>query len=214
MTTDLTPEALDRLDTRARAATPGPWEHGRDYLLTLPVWRLGSTTANDDVCALGRSWTNSKANADYIAAADPATILALIAEVRRLQRWKTEALPVLDGLQELGKALSIPLGKRITGPDAVQAAERLNAEVRSLREDLAETKHQLDVDRKHAALVDGGACDVCSHLEIEQMAQHGIELLEENDDLLAKIKRVRETAERIDERSASAILRALDGGAS
>ncbi len=136
--TDLTtPEALDQLEGLARAATPGPWEYGEDNLLvrrtTLPVWRLGSTTASDDICAIGRAWPNSEANADYIAAAQPATVLALIAEVRRLQRWKTEALPVMDGLQELGKALNIPPGKRITGPDAIQAAERLQAQVRRVR---------------------------------------------------------------------------------
>ena len=44
-----------------------------------------------------------------------------------LRRWKTEALPVLDGLQELGKALGLPLGSRITGQEALAAVERLRA---------------------------------------------------------------------------------------
>ena len=50
------------------------------------------------------------------------------AEVERLRRWKAEALPVLDGLQELGKALGLPLGSRITGREALAAVERLTRE--------------------------------------------------------------------------------------
>ena len=45
-----------------------------------------------------------------------------------LRRWKTEALPVLDGLQELGKALGLPLGSRIAGQEALAAVERLTRE--------------------------------------------------------------------------------------
>lgn len=57
-----------------------------------------------------------------------ADIPDLLAEVERLQRWKAEALPVMDGLQDLGKALGLPLGERITGPAAIEAVERLKAE--------------------------------------------------------------------------------------
>lgn len=49
-------------------------------------------------------------------------------ERERLRRWKDEALPVLAGLQELGKALGIPLGSRITGQEALAAVERLTRE--------------------------------------------------------------------------------------
>jgi hypothetical protein len=49
------------------------------------------------------------------------------AEVERLADWKASALPVMDGLQELGKSLGLPLGARITGPLAYVAAETLNA---------------------------------------------------------------------------------------
>ena len=50
-----------------------------------------------------------------------------LAEVDRLSHWKAEALPVIDGLQELGAELGIPLGKRITGPDALAAVKALAA---------------------------------------------------------------------------------------
>ena len=49
----------------------------------------------------------------------------LLAEVDRLTRWKAEALPVMTGLQELGKALGLTLGESITGPSAVDAAHAL-----------------------------------------------------------------------------------------
>ena len=51
----------------------------------------------------------------------------LLAEVDRLTRWKAEALPVMTGLQELGKALGLTLGESITGPSAVDAAHALRA---------------------------------------------------------------------------------------
>lgn len=50
------------------------------------------------------------------------------AERDRLARWKAEALPVLDGLQEIGKALDLQPGAWITGPQALEAIEALQAE--------------------------------------------------------------------------------------
>ena len=52
---------------------------------------------------------------------------ALRAEVERLRRWKAEALPVIDGLQELGATLGVGIGQRITGPEALAAAVALKA---------------------------------------------------------------------------------------
>jgi hypothetical protein len=60
--------------------------------------------------------------ADQLAAALADT---LGQELRHLRRWKNEAMPVMDGLQELGRALDIPLGHSITGPDALAAVEQL-----------------------------------------------------------------------------------------
>ena len=51
-----------------------------------------------------------------------------VRERDELRRWKAEALPVLSGLQELGKALGLPLGSRITGTEALAAVERLTSE--------------------------------------------------------------------------------------
>jgi hypothetical protein len=58
---------------------------------------------------------------------------ALVAEVRQLRQWKAEALPVMDGLQKLGGALGLPLGSRITGREAVDAALDLRNKVEAVR---------------------------------------------------------------------------------
>jgi len=52
----------------------------------------------------------------------------LTAEVERLERWKAEALEVMSGLRELGKALGLGPGVQITGPAALAEVERLTAE--------------------------------------------------------------------------------------
>lgn len=90
------------------------------------------------------------------------------------EQWKTEALPVIDGLQELGAALGIPLGKRITGPDALaavkalteraEAAEATVRRVRRLAESWAtqptdydeDTEQQIEDGRAILRALDGG----------------------------------------------------------
>lgn len=70
---------------------------------------------------------------------------------------------------------------RIAEDEAVARAER-DAEVEDLREQVENLEAQLDADRKHAALAEGETCDVCTHLESEQvqawMAQDDAELKE------------------------------------
>lgn len=58
---------------------------------------------------------------------DTGEVAKLRAERDRLQQWKDEAAPVLIGLQDLGKALGVPLGKRITGELAAEQARTLKA---------------------------------------------------------------------------------------
>jgi hypothetical protein len=72
---------------------------------------------------------------------------ALVAEVERLRWWKREASEVILGLQGLGKALDLPLGERITGEAAADAASALvaraevaEAERARLRQDRDEWK--------------------------------------------------------------------------
>ena len=49
----------------------------------------------------------------------------LLEQLRILRRWKREAIPVMLGIQDIGRALDLPLGTNITGPDALVAIERL-----------------------------------------------------------------------------------------
>lgn len=56
-------------------------------------------------------------------------------ELAQLHRWKQEALPVIAGLQELGRALDLRPGENITGPKAVEAATAMRAELTRLNED-------------------------------------------------------------------------------
>ncbi|MDF9717374.1 hypothetical protein [Nocardioides sp. ChNu-99] len=62
---------------------------------------------------------------------------ALRAEIERLKRWKAEATSLFDGLQDLGRALGLPLGTLITGPSAVDTARSLRAERDALAARLA-----------------------------------------------------------------------------
>ena len=74
----MTDEQLVALEAAARAATPGPWE-----------WNGSLSVDADDfgLCGCtdwrGPIYRNGVANARYIAATNPASILELIAELRQ-----------------------------------------------------------------------------------------------------------------------------------
>jgi hypothetical protein len=84
----VTPEELDRLEAVAKAATPGPWwveQCSLDY--PQPEGSIGYCLKYrwDDVptwLAESSVHANSKATFDFIASANPATVLALIALCR------------------------------------------------------------------------------------------------------------------------------------
>ncbi len=68
----------------------------------------------------------------YRRALDASTVLALIDEVERLQRWKREAKQVLRGLDELAKVADAPLGHSIIEA-AVYCITELREEIDSLQ---------------------------------------------------------------------------------
>ena len=145
----------DTIDTEAlRAlvdgATEGPWvmETMRHVYVgnradgrTSGLWSIVHTS-DDDLGDLTEAARDRVMNdAAFIAAARtavPALLDALAereGEVARLRRWKDEALPVMAGLQDLGRVLGLRLGTRITGDSAADAARTLVA-----RADAAEAK--------------------------------------------------------------------------
>ena len=80
-------------------------------------------------------------------------VTELVAEVERLRRWKDEAAEVLIGMQDLGRELNAPLGQRITGEGAAEAAraivgerDRLAATVERVRELSMQVAHDPDVE--------------------------------------------------------------------
>lgn len=70
------------------------------------------------------------------------------AVIDRLNRWKAEALPVLDGLQGLGKALDLPLGTQTTGTEALLSVRALIDDRDSLRETLASLRGLVSEHRR------------------------------------------------------------------
>lgn len=89
---DLTDAELDALEAAARAATPGPWRvvAGTGDYWGEPVWDV--RTVAERATAFGvvadhvvECAEERKPDAEYIAQANPATMLALAAEVRRLR---------------------------------------------------------------------------------------------------------------------------------
>ena len=92
------PSDDDRLRTLAIAAQPGPWEpyvlgsEGYDVRMTVSApGRLSRAR----IARFGyQDWDTDKANAHYIAALDPATVLALL---DRLKRAETVLDPGSEG---------------------------------------------------------------------------------------------------------------------
>lgn len=74
------------------------------------------------------------------AALTAAGVPALVDEVERLRRWKSEALPVMAGLQDLGEALGVGLGERITGEAAAEKARALVARATAAEQELEEAR--------------------------------------------------------------------------
>lgn len=73
---------LDALEALAKAATPGPWAHYETMQADNHVTAVtagGGILTGTHVCGP----TYEKKNAEFIAAADPSTVLALIAELRQ-----------------------------------------------------------------------------------------------------------------------------------
>ncbi len=90
------PREWTRLRALAERATPGPWEAGGDYK-SPDILACGSVVAVTIASAMKPPV--DKANAEFIAAANPSALLALLDEADWLRRALRQ---ILDG------ALSLP----------------------------------------------------------------------------------------------------------
>ena len=136
---------LDEIKARADAATEGPWV--RDMHSPDMSGRSGWYIRGPRKLGLRSMVLNSRmlsGDAEFVEAARE-DVPWLVDQVESLERWKVEALEVMSGLRELGKALGLGLGVQITGPAALAEVARLTAERDALAAQVAEAVHLTDV---------------------------------------------------------------------
>lgn len=104
----MTPERLNEIDARAKAATPGLWESGDGWVFTLPVYEddnrlsnvLGMPYANLDRAEVERE--RAQRNADFIAAART-DVPDLVSVARSAQNWAVHYHQELEHEREVWK---------------------------------------------------------------------------------------------------------------
>ena len=136
---------LDEIKARADAATDGPWV--RDMHSPDMSGRSGWYIRGPRRLGLRSMVLNSRmlsGDAEFINHARE-DVPWLVDQVESLERWKVEALEVMSGLRELGKALGLRLGVQITGPAALAEVARLTAERDALAAQVAEGIHLTEV---------------------------------------------------------------------
>ena len=142
---------LDKIKARADAATEGPWV--RDMHSPDMSGRSGWYIRGPRKLGLRSMVLNSRmlsGDAEFIAASRE-DVPWLVDQVESLERWKVEALEVMSGLRELGRALGLGLGVQITGPAALAEVERLTAERDALAARVAQVESLADHWAKRAA---------------------------------------------------------------
>lgn len=117
---------IEALKQAAQAATPGPWHQATDHQGT-PDSRVINSEYEmlaelDGYCD---DYRTEIANAAFIAAANPAVALELVARLERAERdakdWRTlyeqtidSLMPALDYVQKHGRELEVKAGSSIT----------------------------------------------------------------------------------------------------
>lgn len=89
----MTNEQLDALEAATKAATPGPWRHPGRAL-------VASRMSEDEplVCnCISKQFAQAPKDAAFIAAANPAAVLDLIAELRKVRRERDWLASQLEG---------------------------------------------------------------------------------------------------------------------
>lgn len=113
---------LGALEALAKAATPGPWfasRPGKRYEEGHHVWSKREPEEPDSHDIAMHCWGQEEA--EFIAAADPSTVLALIAELRQERERADVAEGELD--QALAKRISVTLRDVMDARAALSRAE-------------------------------------------------------------------------------------------
>ena len=152
----------------AEAATPGPWGYDGSYIC--PARVEGETTYVESWHAVADS--HQTENVRYIAAANPAAMLELIAEVEGLERWKKEAVDVMSPVLDYAEGLKIAkLGQSVTQA-LIADHKRLHAEHQFELERHRTTWTQLDQAKRLMSDVRNGlSCDSVHHAKADR---HGV----------------------------------------
>lgn len=96
-----------KLKQLAEAATPGPWDRsdGNEVSISYEGDEAYWSWENAGPAQLHGTGTQPLADADFIAAANPAAVLALIAENEELRKERDNLREDRDGLLEAGAHL-------------------------------------------------------------------------------------------------------------
>lgn len=174
MNTNETTVDLDNLERLARAATPGPWRECSDlpcYAIAAGDYRVVQTTNQNNYRHSGASgrWLGieNERNAAYIAAANPTTMLTLIARLREAERERDRYRDMLGAcvpISDDGKRVFIDgIGDRPIDFDdgaKLEAAEAALAEAVGVIRDVANPIGHL---RRYATSQGGQLNGVMAH---------------------------------------------------
>jgi hypothetical protein len=108
---------IDEIEALAKAATPGPWQSSQ-------YDDLEDSNGHDLLTSSGGvSCFNRAGDADFVAAANPATILALIAEVRALRNLESavrDHRAMYEGTSDEDNMSALSIGDAISQLDAAR----------------------------------------------------------------------------------------------
>jgi hypothetical protein len=100
---------LDAIESAAKAATPGPWRLSDGHGLCVDAG--DEMIADMDPASTNGAWEGKRVDATFIALANHASVLALIAEIRALRAGLEEAAAeVLDHQAKLARIYNAMCG--------------------------------------------------------------------------------------------------------
>lgn len=139
----ITDDQIAEIEALAGHATPGPWglTLNRDLSVASSEWGLFDVRQDQP---------NFVVDANYAAAANPKSVLGLIARLREAERWKADASQVLNPLLDYAHSLGLAkLGHSVTEAliedhKRLREAERDAARYRWLRSRFVGASFDLD----------------------------------------------------------------------